>query len=177
MLGQPWWTHTKNLMLVAGLMDRGFLFCAAVVPMLKAAYFLSSKIGPNLDVVVISTDISTNRERTKNKKRKIQVVATVQGVQMSLTCWNCQHVIECAIWQNAMCSSCLKLPVELPVELPLELPVELLVELSVELLGVELHVEPRNELRIMASLEPLRLADALVELPVVGPGPRPLDVV
>ncbi|KAJ1641510.1 hypothetical protein T492DRAFT_853226 [Pavlovales sp. CCMP2436] len=33
---------------------------------------------------------------------------------------------------------------------------------------VELHVEPRNELRIMASLEPLRLADALVELPVVG---------
>ncbi|KAJ1617548.1 hypothetical protein T492DRAFT_893509 [Pavlovales sp. CCMP2436] len=56
---------------------------------------------------------------------------------------------------RSLCAALCQLSVELPFELP------------VELLGVEPHVEPRNELRV-ASLEPLRLADALVELRVLS---------
>jgi len=64
MLGQPWWTQTPGFMTLAGVMDRGFLICAAVIPMGKAYYFLSA-LGDHIDVIAINTDVSTNEEEIR----------------------------------------------------------------------------------------------------------------
>jgi hypothetical protein len=61
MLGQPWWTQGPTFATVAGLFDRGFLFFAAVMPVLKSLFFLHS-LGPELDVIAIATEIHVERK-------------------------------------------------------------------------------------------------------------------
>ncbi|KAJ1617292.1 hypothetical protein T492DRAFT_850203 [Pavlovales sp. CCMP2436] len=77
MLDQPWWTQTPSFMVVAGLMDRGFLFCAAVVPMLFAGYMLAYK-GAHIAVINVEVDV---RNRASVRPRKTFVSKRYLGEQ------------------------------------------------------------------------------------------------
>lgn len=54
MMGSPWWEQTTTFMSIARLFDISFLICAAVIPMLKALYFVLAK-GEKLEVVRLIT--------------------------------------------------------------------------------------------------------------------------
>lgn len=56
MAGQRFWEQTETLVQIAGFMDVMFLICAAVVPMLKAAYLLFLR-RDDLDVVLLTPGI------------------------------------------------------------------------------------------------------------------------
>ena len=50
---ERFWVQTPTLQTIAGLMDKGFLVCAALIPMMKAAYLVYLR-GDDLDVVRIT---------------------------------------------------------------------------------------------------------------------------
>ena len=50
---ERFWVQTPTLQRIAGIMDKGFLVCAALIPMMKAAYLVYLR-GDDLDVVRIT---------------------------------------------------------------------------------------------------------------------------
>lgn len=43
MAGSRWWVQTESLGRLAGIVDKGFLICAAIIPMMKASYLVYSR--------------------------------------------------------------------------------------------------------------------------------------
>jgi hypothetical protein len=54
-----WWAQTDTLATVAGLVDKGFLICAAIIPMMKAAYLVYLR-SDDLDVVHLAPSIASH---------------------------------------------------------------------------------------------------------------------
>ncbi len=56
MMDQRLWVQTDTLAFIAGVVDKGFLICAAIVPMMKAAYLLRFR-SEDIEVVRLSPSL------------------------------------------------------------------------------------------------------------------------